>query len=556
MGDCVTDPLVVPDYSNHLAEPSPIRTKPALRPLVLVGLFILCLIPRALIATKCSSVCPDATLYINIAKKIDNGQWDTKAISPRYVAYSSVIAMMHRVGFDWETGARCWGIVISSLAVLPLFGWVRRQFDDRVALGACFLYIVHPRLIEWAPSIIRDPTFWFFFVLSIYLAWRAISEVRLSFFLFAGIAVTISALIRTEGFLLVIPFVLWSIYRWWFLQENRWRLAIGASVVFFVFPAILIASSFFVLKGSSSEIFQRLYATTAIKGWQQSVESNLDLLLASETTTPAQTSAPIASDEIHHKSIGQTNWHYAKSLSSGGTIIFWFLLLGGIVCWQGAWARGDNLPLFFVALIVFIGIWIDLRLLPMSSNRYPLTIVLATLPFAALALLGISERLRETAVRHNFSNRRQLISMALPLLFIVAVNFSELSADRYEMWKVRADLGHWMRTELGRPPMIAGNGGVVKVSSYYSGGNYSTYSFKKRPASIVKMARKPDIDFLLLSRRDFRSFDPKDLLVELDRLGFEEVDSKRLPVGADEVIVFEKKFAGIKQSQRAATPRM
>ena len=57
---------------------------------------------------------------------------------------------------------------ISSLVVLPLWGWARRQFDDRVALVACLLYAVHPKFIIESPEVMRDPTFWFLFMLAIY----------------------------------------------------------------------------------------------------------------------------------------------------------------------------------------------------------------------------------------------------------------------------------------------------------------------------------------------------------------------------------------------------
>ena len=63
-------------------------------------------------------------------------------------------------------------MTISSLVVLPLWGWVRRQFDDRVALVACLLYITHPKFIVESPEVMCDPTFWFFFTLAMYCMWR------------------------------------------------------------------------------------------------------------------------------------------------------------------------------------------------------------------------------------------------------------------------------------------------------------------------------------------------------------------------------------------------
>ena len=67
---------------------------------------------------------------------------------------------------------------MSSLTVLPLCGWVRRQFNDQTALLAGVLYAAHPVFIQWSPELIRDPTFWLLFMLTLYLLWRAVTEVH------------------------------------------------------------------------------------------------------------------------------------------------------------------------------------------------------------------------------------------------------------------------------------------------------------------------------------------------------------------------------------------
>ena len=62
---------------------------------------------------------------------------------------------------------------VYSLTILPLFGLVRRLYDDRVAAATCFLFAIRPELIESSIEPIRGPTFWFFFVVSLYFIWRA-----------------------------------------------------------------------------------------------------------------------------------------------------------------------------------------------------------------------------------------------------------------------------------------------------------------------------------------------------------------------------------------------
>ena len=59
-------------------------------------------------------------------------------------------------------------MLIASLTVVPLWGWLRRMFDDRLAVIACLVYALHGKLIAISPLIIRDSTFWFLLVLTLY----------------------------------------------------------------------------------------------------------------------------------------------------------------------------------------------------------------------------------------------------------------------------------------------------------------------------------------------------------------------------------------------------
>ena len=96
------------------------------------------------------------------------------------------IVSLHRLGLSWETAGVAWGVVISSCTVLPLFGWIRRAFSRRVAIAACILYAIHSGLVRWSVKIIRDSTFWFLLALSLYLLWRAVTELRWAWYLAAG----------------------------------------------------------------------------------------------------------------------------------------------------------------------------------------------------------------------------------------------------------------------------------------------------------------------------------------------------------------------------------
>ena len=131
---------------------------------------------------------------------------------------------------------------VASLAVLPLWGWLRRMFDDRLAALACLVYAFHGKLIAISPLIIRDPTFWFLMALTFYCIWRAVGEVRIGFFLAAGIALTLAIHTRTEGWLLVIPLLGWGACRWSDRDRGeRLRLVVGTLLCIAAIPAAIAA---------------------------------------------------------------------------------------------------------------------------------------------------------------------------------------------------------------------------------------------------------------------------------------------------------------------------
>ena len=81
MPPCATDRPVGTEFPNHLVVGEPCARSQrgpspgeACRPLLLLGLMLLCLAPRALMAWKLDGVCPDGVAYIRLAELLDQGQ--------------------------------------------------------------------------------------------------------------------------------------------------------------------------------------------------------------------------------------------------------------------------------------------------------------------------------------------------------------------------------------------------------------------------------------------------------------------------------------------------
>jgi hypothetical protein len=495
---------------------------------------------------KCPSIGGDATIYIKLAKAIEQGDLQSGLQSMRLNTFPVILATLHRVGFDWEAGGRWWGVVVSSLAVLPLFGWIRRQFDDYVAFAACFLYALHPRLIEWSPYVVRDPTFWFLFALSLYFIWRAVSEVCLSMFAAAGIVSTLAVMTRTEGILLLIPFAFWSLWRWIALEESRRRLLAGVLVCVFITPAILLLVNVTVLRDYSSWEFFRLPEFGLIENWDQSV--GISVLESSDAGYDRVLNAPSSTgaDRVERMSLNRMLHKYAGLMKDGFSPIYGLLLLGGIFNWRKIWFRWDNQPLFYVAVVIFVGIWLDYWYTGQSSTRYPLTIVLMSLPFAGLAVLGVTQWLSTLAIRFGLNNRWRKAVLFLPAVLLATVCFPEAlrtSSNRYNTLEAYASVARWLRSQSEVEPVVLAHESVAKIVRHRTGFVTVPIYALDGPGHIVKTARDQKIDVVVLINRQLRFYDETKLLEELKKMGYQKVPQSDLPPGTNIVMVFLRKPA-------------
>ena len=210
------------------------------------------------------------------------------------------------------------GRVISSLVVLPLWGWIRRQFDDRVALVACLLYVVQPKMIEWSPEIMRDQTFWFLFTLSIYWLYRAVTEVHYGYFLGTGAAITVASLARVEGLFLLIPLMFWTFWRLLALRTARRQLLTGAVLCVLVFPLLVLLINVGWVSSRSGWTSIYLSPLTRVRPW-------LEFVLGRDTGDGGD-APPLR--------VGRMIWVFIPTMTRGLAPVFALLMFGGIWGWR------------------------------------------------------------------------------------------------------------------------------------------------------------------------------------------------------------------------------
>jgi 4-amino-4-deoxy-L-arabinose transferase-like glycosyltransferase len=513
------------EYANHLAVPQPERLQLPSPHWLLLMLVLLCLIPRAVMALRIPSVCPDGVLYIHLAQAIDAGDWQSGFRDMALNVYPLILVALHRLGLDWELAAGLWGVMVSSLVVLPLWGWVRRQFDDRVALVACLLYAVNPKFIEWSPEVMRDPTFWLLFMLAIYWLWRAVTEVRYAYFVAGGAAIILASLTRMEGLFLLIPLTLWTFWRFVALRTDRKKLLLGAVLCVVVFPALLAAVNIGWACGHSGWSALRLSPLARVGPWLASVLGHAPLNVVAEGL---------------EKPLGFSRmiWIFFPTMTRGLSPVFALLMFGGMWGWRRVWARRDHQPLFYTAVVIMCGIWIQLWYDRNICPRYALPIVLMGSPFAALGLLGLIGRLLRITewLRPGLRPQRTLVAVVAAIVAMISLCDAMTSNGKYfETRQMAADLGSWVRHEYPQPPAIVGPVGITPIISFYAhNAPYRPFRWEANDDLILSMIDQSRASIVLLQpAKELTEQRCAALAARLKVSGLEPVDRSALPATCD-----------------------
>ena len=393
--------------------PSP---APPWRPWTVALLFLACLLPRAVAAWNWNVLWGDSLHYLHASLALEQGDLDAGFAEFGLNVYPLVLIPLRHLGVDWQIAGKCFGVLAASLAVVPLWGWLRRMFDDRLAVMACLVYAWHGKLIAISPLIIRDSTFWLLLVLTLYYVWRAVGELRMATFLAAGAALTLAVHTRTEGWLLLVPLLGWAACRWSTAKGHRVRLAVGVLLCIAVIPAAVTAVNLTWLRANPRwEFLRAAHLQLAVDWWHAAsgIQENAarpdspvpapaspmppGLLSASAPSSAERTAAPAPASPFPSIFVpavappeqSMPSWiltfKLLERLLKGCTWVGSLLLLVGLACSWRTFLRPEHLTLFGMNLLLVVvsrirywGAGLDLR--------YFMPIVIVGVPWMALGL--------------------------------------------------------------------------------------------------------------------------------------------------------------------------
>jgi hypothetical protein len=151
----------------------------------------------------------DGILYIKMSKLISQGEVGTAFSLLFFNLYPIITILFQKVFGDWEFSAQMVSAVFGSLTIIPLYFLIRSLFSRTVALISSILFVFHPYFVRFSAEVIKGPTFWFFFLMALWLGWEALTRKRLWLFVLTSLLAAISFLVRTEGILIVPLIAVW-----------------------------------------------------------------------------------------------------------------------------------------------------------------------------------------------------------------------------------------------------------------------------------------------------------------------------------------------------------
>ncbi len=462
------------EMSNRLvsAEPQADQPQPAWG--VLLVLLTLAALPRLAMAYRLDTICPDGMFYMDVAKLLESGQLAVPRGRYDFNVYPLVLSLLHQLGLGYELGAKLWGVACGSLVVLPMFGWVRRQYSQPMAVGACIFNANHPKLIEWSPEIVRESTFWLLFVTSIYLLWRGMAEVRLVFFALASVFITLAGTTRFEGWFLAVPICIWFGFRWQALTEAKGRLVLGMVLMVAMVPVTLmgltLAHGYQQWQWGDLDRVRTACAVAdsmvpgVVPNWMlpAPIEPSPEMaeLAASGPAFVMPELPPPVVEMRSALDIPDRLWLLIHTFERGLTSIFGLMMIVGQIFGRQLWLRRDNLALLLMCFVVLAGVWIHLCFHQAVSSRYFTVLIILACPFIALGFTFTLQAIGLLAGRvfqavESERLRQRILAVALASVSIFGI--ADALGNRFSGRRAIADLGDWVRQELEPNQSIVGS---------------------------------------------------------------------------------------------------
>jgi 4-amino-4-deoxy-L-arabinose transferase-like glycosyltransferase len=432
---------------------------------------------------------PDGTLYITSAQEIASGRFKDAMELYSMPLYPLLINLFHVFIPDYVLAARSISVLASVLTLVPLYLLTTDLFERRVAFWACVAFAVAPFPNQCATDVLRDPPFWLFFTWTVYLARRAMESRRLIFFFLTSLFTGISILFRIEGTVLIVLFLLSTLYLSVRKPEARRDLLMGA-LIWALIPLLSLATLYLLL-GSNWASFNRIEDIISWSGGLAQLDFLHNHRLIYEKLKSLQYSLPWPHLEGN---FAETARHYILLIYLIGLIELFIRVLYPIFIFPLVWGfrtsfgKNSHFVLCVSAFFFLLAFYI---LISKNSitRRFLFPSALLLYPWIGLGLEQILSYSRQFA-------KPRLLAALFALLLCAPASYYWIRPLVNQDSAVKT-AGEWL---AGRPELqdarIASNDGKIP---FYAGLGRRFQSYEKSDLSgVEQFALSSDIDVLII----------------------------------------------------------
>lgn len=391
----------------------------------------------------------DGLKFLRVARQFHNQPWDDVVrSSDQHPLYPALVALAQpgaaAVLGDgpeaWRVAAQGVSALASIAMIFPLFGLARALFDERAALLAALLWVLLPIPAEVGRDTLSDPLALLMFTTSLWLGERTVRTRSLAAGLACGLAAGAGFLARPEVAIVPVAVAATVAVRWMLTARRglmeavmRPRTCDAALTVAF----LVVVGSFALVKGEVSEKLALRHAASlpslhdkprqAAHGLPPGLDDpRWDFSPKEESDAPGRFSLALSAGLVLSGWAEGLAWAFAPIALLGA-----FRARAG----QGRWLVAAYL-LLFSAVLVRHGMNLGY-----VSTRHALTLVVATLPWAAAGSIAIGRRLvswMPEGVRASRAPR--VVALAALVLAGVALQSKPLHPSRWGHWAA----GRWL----------------------------------------------------------------------------------------------------------------
>ncbi len=491
---------------------------------VLIVLLIVAAVPRLVMMMKLTSYCNDAYLYFFLAEHLEQGNPAPMLSAIDWNIYPAILAFGHHLGFEWGEVGKAWGVLTGTLTVLPLFGWHRRLFGDTVATIACFLYAIHPGMIETGAEPIRDSSFWLILSTYAYLMTCLLQQFRLQTLLAVIPVFGLAVLTRSEAWLLLIPPALYGVTA--LLKDNplrriskRWKLGIGLLASSVIVGAVVVAglNAIGVVQLSLGRV------SHFAEGWTW---------LKSMITGQADTSSQIVQRGFAERFL--TYWDNVFDCFTPQNLVMFVV---GIFCFRRELRRREILVSLAFCASLMAAVWILFARHGITNGRYFYPLVLTMLPFQALGLIKCFELYWQTEWTRRLTLFEQRGSWVFTLVALLSVGYIDAISSGHNSRNAEVEVARWIRERGIADSVILCDHGSKRIGYH---------AHEKVPAVFGVCEELPGHleadapEWVVMSKRCTQGEAEAEMLQETLRHGFELVPMRGYPRANEHYWIFHR----------------